>query len=78
MEAKILDVECKIAAIEYLLSDRRVGDPANPYILVYENYTIEELKTAMDKLQTKEHDLQTKENILLQQQLAATQTSAGK
>jgi hypothetical protein len=69
MEAKILAVERKISAIEYLLSARSVGDPENPYIKVYENYTIE-------KLQIEKHDLQTEKNILLQ--LVATQTSAGK
>jgi hypothetical protein len=39
------------------------------YIRYNEHYTIAKLKT-------KENNLQTKENILLQQQLLATQTSA--
>ncbi len=65
-----MEVKRKIAAIEYLLSARRVGDPENPYILVYEHYTMEELKRI-------EHDLRTEKNLLLQQQLVAAQTSAG-
>ena len=65
-----MEVKREIAAIKFLLSNRRVGDPENPYIMVYENYT-------MDKLQTKENNLQTEKNLLLQQQLATSQTSAG-
>jgi hypothetical protein len=78
MEVELLEVKRKIAAVEFLLSDRRVGDPENPYILVYENYTMEELKTEKRDLQTEKNNFQTKENILLQQQLVAVQSSAGK
>jgi hypothetical protein len=78
MEVELLEVKCKIAAVEFLLSDRRVGDPENPYISVYKNYTIKELKTEKNNLQTKENNLQTEKNILLQQQLVAVQSSAGK
>jgi hypothetical protein len=76
MEAELLEVKREIAAIKYLLSARSVGDPENPYIKVYEQYAIEELKIIMNHLQTEKHDLQTEKNILLQ--LVATQTSAGK
>jgi hypothetical protein len=71
MEAKILKVEGEIDALKFLLSNRRVGDPENPYIMVYENYTIEELKI-------KEHDLQTEKNLLIQQRTVPVQASAGK
>jgi hypothetical protein len=71
MEAELMEVKRKIAAVENLLSDRSVGDSENQYIRVYEHYTMDKLQTAMDKLQTEK-------NLLLQQQLAATQTSAGK
>jgi hypothetical protein len=77
MEAKISAVESEIAAIKYLLSDRSVGDSENQYIRVYERFTMDKLQTTMDNLQTKENNLQTEKNLLLQQQLAATQTSAG-
>ena len=85
MEVELLEVKRKIAAVEFLLSDRRVGDPENPYISVYKNYTMAELKTKENNLQTKENNLQTEKNnlqteknILLQQQLVAVQSSAGK
>jgi hypothetical protein len=71
MEVELLEVKRKIAAVEFLLSNRRVGDPENPYIMVYEHFTI-------DTLQIEKHDLQTEKILLFQQQLAATQTSAGK
>jgi hypothetical protein len=71
MEAELMEVKREIAAIKFLLSNRRVGDPENPYILVYEHYT-------MEQLVIKENNLQTKENILLQQQLVAVQSLAGK
>jgi hypothetical protein len=73
IEAKISVVERKINAIEFLLSGRRFGDPENPYIMVYEHYSIENLQTKENNLQTEKNNLQTKENILLQQQLAAVQ-----
>jgi hypothetical protein len=83
MEVESDEVKLKIAAVEFLLSDRRVGNPNNPYILVYEHYTIAELKTEKNNLQTEKNslqteknNLQTKENLLLQQQLLATQISA--
>jgi len=75
MEAKIAEVEREIAAIKFLLSDRRVGDPENPYIAVYEDYSKAELKEQNGKLQTEKHDLQTKENLLLQKEIAQTQAA---
>jgi hypothetical protein len=50
---------------------RTVGDDKNPWIAVYEKYTVKELKT-------ENGTLQIKENLLIQQQLVAAQTSAGK
>jgi hypothetical protein len=85
IEAEISVVERELNAIEFLFTEGTVGDPENPYIKLYKRYTIEELKlkekdlqTEKSNLQTKAKNLQTKENILLQQQLAAAQTSQGK
>ncbi len=66
MEARVSTAERKLNAIEFLLSDRKVCDPKNPYTMVYKHWTIENLQTAMHDIQTEKHDLQTKENTLLQ------------
>ncbi len=71
IEAKISVLDREINAIKFVLTEGTVGDPENPYIKLYKLYTIKELKL-------KEKDLQTEKNILLQQQLAAVQTSQGK
>jgi len=73
MEAELAEVKREIAAIKFLLSDRRVGDPENPYIAVYEASSKEKLENYLTQLQTEKHDLQTKENLLLQKDIAQTQ-----
>ncbi len=73
MEAKIAEVERKIAAIEFLLSGGRVGNPENPYIAVYARYPEGKLIEQNDKLQTEKHDLQTEKNLLIQKEIAQAQ-----